>query len=357
MFTKCPSCHTEISFDPPKNAPAGYKHRLKCPNPNCGVTISVVIPSKQPVEQTSNASASSQQQYTNHAVGGVAPQQQFPPQYAPYPPQYPPYQYAPYNGYAPQPYPAPYPYPQAQQPAQSEEAKEPEKTGRWSGSLPKSIIMLVLSLAFVLFHIIGYLVNSGTITSVAGASFKYFNGISYLASLISNGASTLSGVSWLVTFVSFLSMVSFFIAGISLIMNLFLAITCGYGKGAGLTNLIFAALLFIAAILLALGEFLDDLMSVSKAFTFAQYVKTLATTERLSLLLGVVLGVIDLALSLVFFFLKAKPLPKREKKEKVPKEKKEKVKEPKPKKEKKAKKNDKGNEQTETAEQTDVPLN
>ena len=330
MFTKCPSCHTEISFDPPKNAPAGYKHRLKCPNPNCGVTISVVIPSKQPVEQTANASASSQQQYTNHAVGGAAPQQQFPPQYAPYP------------------------YPQAQQPAQSEETKEPEKTGRWSGSLPKSIIMLVLSLGFVLFHIIGYLVGSGIITSAAGASFKYFNGISYLASLISNGASTLSGVSWLVTFVSFLSMVSFFIAGISLIMNLFLAITCGYGKGAGLTNLIFAALLFIVAILLALGEFLDDLMSVSKAFTFAQYVKTLATTERLALLLGVVLGLIDLVLSLVFFFLKAKPLPKKEKKEKLPKEKK--VKEAKPKKEKKAKKNDKGNEQTETAEQTDVPL-
>ena len=341
MFTKCPSCHTEISFDPPKNAPAGYKHRLKCPNPNCGVTISVVIPSKQPVEQTANSSASSQQQ--------------FPPQYAPYPPQYPPYQYAPYNGYAPQPYPAPYPYPQMQQPAQSEEAKEPEKTGRWSGSLPKSIIMLVLSLGFVLFHIIGYLVSSGIITSAAGASFKYFNGISYLASLISNGASTLSGVSWLVTFVSFLSMLSFFIAGISLIMNLFLAITCGYGKGAGLTNLIFAALLFIAAILLALGEFLDDLMSVSKAFTFAQYVKTLTTTERLSLLLGVVLGFLDLVLSLVFFFLKAKPLPKKEKKEKLPKEKK--VKEPKPKKEKKAKKNDKGNEQTESAEQTDVPLN
>lgn len=49
MFTKCPSCHTEISFEPPSNAPAGYKHRIKCPNASCGVTISVALPTKQVV--------------------------------------------------------------------------------------------------------------------------------------------------------------------------------------------------------------------------------------------------------------------------------------------------------------------
>lgn len=356
MFTKCPSCHTEISFDPPKNAPAGYKHRLKCPNPNCGVTISVVIPSKQPVEQTANASASSQQQYTNHAVGGVAPQQQFPPQYAPYPPQYPPYQYVPYNGYAPQPYPAPYPYPQMQQPAQSEGANEPEKTGRWSGSLPKSIIMLVLSLAFVLFHIIGYLVSKGIIDLKVENSFSYINGITYLSELIAKGADVLRNVKWYITLINFFSILSFLIACISVVVNLIVAITARYGKGVGLTNMIFAAITFISSILIAVIEYLD-IVKISSGFDPSIIISSFAKVENLGVFLNIILGVIDLALSLVFFFLKAKPLPKREKKEKVPKEKKEKVKEPKPKKEKKAKRNDKGNEQTETAEQTDVPLN
>lgn len=45
MYTRCPSCRAEISFEPPANAaslPDGYKHKIKCPN--CGVTIGVKIP-------------------------------------------------------------------------------------------------------------------------------------------------------------------------------------------------------------------------------------------------------------------------------------------------------------------------
>lgn len=45
MYTRCPSCRAEISFEPPVNAtslPDGYKHKIKCPS--CGVTIAVKIP-------------------------------------------------------------------------------------------------------------------------------------------------------------------------------------------------------------------------------------------------------------------------------------------------------------------------
>lgn len=45
MYTRCPSCRAEISFEPPVNAaslPDGYKHKIKCPS--CGVTIGVKIP-------------------------------------------------------------------------------------------------------------------------------------------------------------------------------------------------------------------------------------------------------------------------------------------------------------------------
>lgn len=44
MYTRCPSCRAEISFEPPANLetlPDGYKHRIKCPS--CGVTIGVKI--------------------------------------------------------------------------------------------------------------------------------------------------------------------------------------------------------------------------------------------------------------------------------------------------------------------------
>ena len=53
MYTKCPACRAEISFEAPKNIadlPQGYRHRLRCPN--CGVTIKVKLPDA-PVDATS----------------------------------------------------------------------------------------------------------------------------------------------------------------------------------------------------------------------------------------------------------------------------------------------------------------
>ena len=49
MFTRCPSCKSEISFEPPENfefLPNGYRHRLQCPN--CGIAIGVSIPKPPP---------------------------------------------------------------------------------------------------------------------------------------------------------------------------------------------------------------------------------------------------------------------------------------------------------------------
>ncbi|MEG2451168.1 MAG: hypothetical protein RSB09_05465, partial [Clostridia bacterium] len=66
MYTRCPSCRSEISFDAPSNManlPDGYKHRIKCPN--CGVTIGVKIPRQesyldaQPIYAPQNPNATS----------------------------------------------------------------------------------------------------------------------------------------------------------------------------------------------------------------------------------------------------------------------------------------------------------
>jgi len=51
MYTRCPSCRSEITFEPPANMdslPEGYKHRIKCPC--CGVTIGVKL--NMPAEDT-----------------------------------------------------------------------------------------------------------------------------------------------------------------------------------------------------------------------------------------------------------------------------------------------------------------
>ncbi len=52
MYTRCPSCRAEISFEPPSNMadlPDGYKHKIKCPN--CGVTIGVKIPRQDTIAE------------------------------------------------------------------------------------------------------------------------------------------------------------------------------------------------------------------------------------------------------------------------------------------------------------------
>lgn len=79
MYTRCPSCRAEISFEPPANAaslPDGYKHKIKCPS--CGVTIGVKIPrldsAVQPTFTPQNPNAvSSEPVYTAQAPEAVAP--------------------------------------------------------------------------------------------------------------------------------------------------------------------------------------------------------------------------------------------------------------------------------------------
>lgn len=44
MYTQCPRCHTEITFEPPIKKKEGYVHRIKCPNHTCGAIICVDVP-------------------------------------------------------------------------------------------------------------------------------------------------------------------------------------------------------------------------------------------------------------------------------------------------------------------------
>lgn len=77
MYTRCPSCRAEISFEPPVNAaslPDGYKHKIKCPS--CGVTIGVKIPrldsAVQPTFTPQNPNAVSSEPVYNAAPAETA---------------------------------------------------------------------------------------------------------------------------------------------------------------------------------------------------------------------------------------------------------------------------------------------
>lgn len=301
MFTRCPSCHTEISFDAPKNAPAGYKHRIKCPNPNCGVTISVVIPPRQnTVDQQTAQSANN---YSQRPVGGVGQQ------YPPYPPQYPPYGYAPYNGYTPQPYPQapPYPYPQ-QQPVQEEQQEEEVTSRKWTGSVAKSLVLLFIGLGVVLFHVLGYLLTMGTLTLPNSAGLENFVGITYLELLITFGADIFRGTEIVSSVFYLLGVVQFFLACIMIIFNIFIASFKAYGKGAGITNIVFSALIFLVFVATAVEPYISLLLSNGPQMDFGSYFKMIATVDMCTLLVGVALGLLLFVLSIVFFFLKAQPI-------------------------------------------------
>ena len=80
MYTKCPSCRAEISFQPPANAanlPDGYKYRVKCPS--CGVTIGVKLPNRtaiaqvQPTFTPANPNALMPEPVYNAGVAQAAP--------------------------------------------------------------------------------------------------------------------------------------------------------------------------------------------------------------------------------------------------------------------------------------------
>lgn len=120
MYTRCPSCRAEISFEPPANMetlPDGYKHRIKCPS--CGVTIGVKINKidTNPATLVGQAPA-----YNN-------PQTNFEPVYA-----------------------------STDVPTTTAKAKPEKRSG-----VGRNIIMMLMSLVFVAVGVVGFLIDAGTI--------------------------------------------------------------------------------------------------------------------------------------------------------------------------------------------------
>ncbi|MDE6302205.1 MAG: hypothetical protein K2M36_01270 [Clostridia bacterium] len=139
MYTRCPSCGAEISFEPPANReslPEDYKHRIRCPI--CGVTIGVKI--NKPIYATTTFPA-----YGNQSVAtsfepvlapqnvSLAPQQQEKALVS------------------------------TQQNSRSLAVRSYSKTAEKKSGIGRNIVMMVFSLVFVALTVLGYLFNNGII--------------------------------------------------------------------------------------------------------------------------------------------------------------------------------------------------
>lgn len=220
MYTRCPSCRAEISFEPPANMeslPDGYKHRIKCPS--CGVTIGVKI---NKIDTTPATLVQQAPAYTQ-------PQTNFEPVYA------------------------------------NEEAAAVPQTkvkAKHSG-IGRNVTMMIMSLLFVALSVVGYLVNVGTIkTDLFG--IQYLDGISCWNTLIQNFAefkdyfsNPFAGI------LKILPMIVFTLAGINFVVALVSACGKKYGRAY---NLIMSIILAAGAIVLMFRPFLADLVTTKEFY-------------------------------------------------------------------------------------------
>ena len=248
MYTRCPSCRAEISFEPPRNLanlPQGYKHRIRCPN--CGVTIGVKIPNTAVVASpapTYSYENPNQQGYSDIEVGVGTPQ----------------------TG--------------AEQKAVEKSAKNAKKKSYGRG---KALTLFIISLLFIAAAAISYLHTTGTNIPVVGDYVTLFNPIAFFKTIITDfsgfiqtlkDAAVADGI--LSTVLALVYMVTpaivFVFAGLTAITNLLVLIIGKYNSAAKAFNVIFGLLMFAFAVAsFVLGFFLKAYGDVG----FVDYLKAI----------------------------------------------------------------------------------
>ena len=273
MYTRCPSCRAEISFEPPRNLanlPQGYKHRIRCPN--CGVTISVKIPNTAVVASpapTYSYENPNQQGYSDIQVGVGTPQ----------------------TG--------------AEQEAVQESAK---KANKKSYGRAKAAVLFVFSLLIIAAAVLSFVQDK--IPAIA-PYIGMFNPIQTLKEVITNfsgfiqpykdavvgGESILSAVLALI-FNHAAYVVIFAFAGFTFITNLLVLIIGKYNGAAKAFNIIFA--IFVLAF--AIAHFVIGLIgnAYGEGLSFLDYLKAIIANK--DYIVYVILGIalVDFILGFVF---------------------------------------------------------
>ena len=226
MYTRCPSCRAEISFEPPKNLadlPQGYKHRIRCPN--CGVTISVKLPDSTAVAKTAPTYTyddPNQQGYDPVRMGEGT----------------------------------------AETKGEARDIKKADKKKAMKSCRPRSFFMLLFSLIFVAINVLAYL--DVKIPYVETYS-TYFNGIQVIENIIKDAQGFIAGFTGgdmsalLGTIYALIPALIFVLAGIVALINLIGLIAGKFGKTF---NIIFTILVFLFSI----AFFAIPLLVLTKGF-------------------------------------------------------------------------------------------
>ena len=261
MYTRCPSCRAEISFEPPANMeslPDGYKHRIKCPS--CGVTIGVKI---NKIDTTPATLVQQAPAYTQ-------PQTNFEPVYA------------------------------------NEEAAavpQPKVKAKHSG-IGRNVTMMIMSLLFVALSVVGYLVNAGTIkTDLFG--IRYLDGISCWNAMIQDfGAFKAYFDNPVVGILTILPMIVFTLAGINFIVALVSACGKKYGRAY---NLVMSVILAGLSVFMVFYPFI---CFNAEGEELLPYLLGIVEEQEFALFVSAGLGLLQLILGLCF----CKSLKRKDKK-------------------------------------------
>ena len=340
MYTRCPSCRSEISFDPPANKdslPENYRHRIKCPS--CGVTIGVKInqspqmlsqpygrpqlapppgtrTTAQP-RQTTRSNAYSaprangygQQRTTTNAYGYSQPRNGYAQQpRANYNTQRASYGqpagYTPYN--PPMEEPAPKtsaaratskPVKETKKQKTQQNVKTVRVSDKKNGSL-RNLTMMIFSLIFVVFSVVSYMLSSPTWLN----GLSHFDGISVWAEMIKNfntfkgniaDYGALGGFACIVPLLVFtLSGINFIVAFVSL---------CGR-RYSRVFNVLFSLLIGGLAIFALFAPYFYNANYVSDGarISMVNYLKLIATKENCLAIVGAGIGLLQVIFGFVF---------------------------------------------------------
>lgn len=249
MYTRCPSCRAEISFEPPANMetlPDGYKHRIKCPS--CGVTIGVKINKidTNPATLVGQAPA-----YNN-------PQTNFEPVYT-----------------------------STDVPTTTAKAKPAKRSG-----VGRNIIMMLMSLLFIAISVVGFLINQGVIGNPL-FGLGLFDGITSWAFIVTKFAALKESfaISIVVGISNVLPAALFTLACINFLVAFISACGKKYGRA---WNLISSILIAGVAIFAMFVNFIGYKGGI------AQYFKDLISIGAFAYIIVAALGLVQLIFGLCF---------------------------------------------------------
>lgn len=267
MYTRCPSCRAEISFEPPANAanlPDGYKHKIKCPS--CGVTIGVKIP---------KVSSDIQPTFVPQNPNAVSSEATFSANLAP---------------------------------AEEQTVQAAMPAAKRIYGRARNGVIIAFSALVAIICALGYLAASGKLDFNGSAGLALFDGVTPIINLIDG---KFSGVDAVQIVIAMLPSITMVLAVINLIVAI---ISCSVGKYCKPFNLISGLLIAVASVCTIFTEcLLSRLTDSVSSIDFIDYLKNnIIADGKYLVFVGALFGIVIFVCSFAFLFVSNEKKPKAE---------------------------------------------